>query len=292
MLVVVLIVSASVLAAAVLNKLAVIMLVLKKARAVGVGAFFMSVSWLSLAACPHDVSNLEQVELASIYDGDTLRLVGGEKLRVIGINTPELAHKGRIAQPLAEQSKQLAEHFLANYSHNKLYIQRGVDTKDRYGRSLVHVYRGDGESLAAELLSKGLAWQVVVPDNTRHWQCYQQQEQQARRAGLGVWQQLPVQADKLTVASSGFQLVRGRVDSVHEGRHRWWLMLGRLAVSVSKKDQHYFDEQGLGADWRRWQGQTLQLKGWIVDRSRSRAVIERGYAPFMMSLRHPSMLVD
>lgn len=293
MLVVVLIVSASVSAVAVLNKLAVVMLILKKARNLGLGAFFMSVSWLSLAACPADVSTLQGVEIASVYDGDTLRLVGGEKVRVIGINTPELARKGRAAQPLAEQAKQLTEQFLDKQRRGKqLYIQRGIDTKDDYGRSLAHVYRSDGKSLAAELLGKGLAWQVVVPANTGQWPCYQKQEQQARRLGLGVWRQAPVQADKLTAATSGFQRVRGRVDAVHEGRHGWWLTMGRLAVSISKKDQRYFDQQGFSADWQRWQGKTLQLKGWVVDRSKSRSVIERGYAPFMVSLRHPSMLMD
>lgn len=284
----VLIVSASVLATAVLNKLAIVMLILKKARNLWLGAFFMSFSWLSWAGCPVDITTLQRVDMKSLHDGDTLRLVGGEKLRVIGINTPELARKGRAAEPLAEQAKQAARQFLAK----PLYVQRGIDSKDRYGRSLAHVYRGDGQSLAAELLAKGLAWQVVVPANTGHWRCYRQQEQQARRLGLGVWRQAPLQADQLTASNSGFQVVRGRVDSVHEGRHRWWLTIGRLAVSVSKKDQHYFEQQGFAADWQHWQGKTMQLKGWVVDRSWSRSVIERGYAPFMMSLRHPSMLLD
>lgn len=293
MLVVVLIVSASVSAAAVLNKLTTVMLVLKKARNLWLGAFFMSVSWSLLAACPVDVNTLQRVEMASLHDGDTLRLVGGEKIRVIGINTPELARKGRAAEPLAAEAKQAARQFLAEQANSKpLYIQRGIDSKDRYGRSLAHVYRSDGQSLAAELLTKGLAWQVVVPANTGHWSCYRQQEQQAQRLGLGVWQQAPVPADQLTAANTGFQLVRGRVDSVHEGRQRWWLTIGRLAVSVSKKDQHYFDQQGFDADWQHLRGKTLQLKGWVVDRSKSRSVVERGYAPFMMSLRHPSMLVD
>ena len=293
MLAVVLIVSASVLAIAAVNKQAIVMLESKKARNLWLGAFFMSISWLSLAACPADVSALQRVEMASIHDGDTLRLASGEKIRVIGINTPELARNGRPAEPLAKLAKQAARQFLAKQQNNEpLYIQRGIDTKDRYGRSLAHVYRSDGQSLAAELLAKGLAWQVVVPSNTGHWSCYRKQEQQARRLGLGVWRQAPVNAAELTLADTGFQVVRGRVNTVHKGRHVWWLSVGRLAVSVRKKDQHYFEQLGFDGDWFRWQGQTIALKGWVIDRSRSRAVIERGYAPLMMSLRHPSMLID
>ena len=289
MLAVVLIVSASVLAAAALKSKPVsLMLDSKKARNLGLGAFFMSVSWLAQAACFMDVALLERVQLASVSDGDTLRLVNGEKVRVIGLNTPELARKGRRAQPLAEEAKRAVSGFLGD----KLYIQRGRDAKDRYGRTLAHVYRSDGQSLSAELIAQGLAWQVVVPDNTGQWSCYRAEEQQARRLKRGVWRQSALSVEQLTTGDAGFQVVKGRVESVYEGRHRWWLNMNGLAVSVSKKDQRYFDEAGMSGDWRVWQGKVIHLKGWVIDRSKSQSVIKRGYAPLMMSLRHPSMLLD
>ena len=47
----------------------------------------------------------ETVEVAKVTDGDTLRLRDGRSVRLIGINSPELAHTDKPAEPLAEQAR-------------------------------------------------------------------------------------------------------------------------------------------------------------------------------------------
>ena len=43
---------------------------------------------------------LQNVEVARVVDGDTVRLRDGRSVRLIGINAPELAHNGRTTEPL------------------------------------------------------------------------------------------------------------------------------------------------------------------------------------------------
>jgi endonuclease YncB( thermonuclease family) len=237
------------------------------------------------ASCGSAPVNASWQTISAVYDGDTLRTVGGEKIRLIAVNTPELARKGRPAQPLAEQARQLAQQFAA--ADAELAIIAGIDPRDRYGRTLAHVYSRDGRNLAAELLARGLGWQVVIPGNTGHWQCYRALEQQARVKRLGVWQQAPLNAQRLTSAHAGFAVVSGKVDKVAQSRNHWWLTVGRLAISIPKKDQHHFG----AIDWHAYQGREITVKGWLIDRSNSRGVKEKGYAPLMMSVRHPAMLL-
>jgi len=227
----------------------------------------------------------EWAELARVVDGDTLILAGGERLRVIGINTPELASRRGPAEAFSGSAKAAVQAFFAG--SRRIGLRRGRQTKDRHGRSLVHIYRADGLSLAQQLLAQGLAMHIVVPPNSRDWQCLAAVEAVARAAGRGQWgSAVPLAAAQLTPGQAGFAWVRGRVDSISRGGDSYWLAVGNLAVRIADNDLGYFD----GADIGRWQGRRLLLRGWIVDRSRSAVVQSRHFKPLLIPLRHPAMV--
>ncbi len=66
-----------------------------------VGAFFMSVVsvFAGAAEACRPTGALQNVEVARVVDGDTVRLRDGRSVRLIGINAPELAHNGRTTEP-------------------------------------------------------------------------------------------------------------------------------------------------------------------------------------------------
>ncbi|MBF3305298.1 thermonuclease family protein, partial [Pseudomonas aeruginosa] len=72
------------------------------------GAFFMSVvsAFAGAAEACRPTGALQNVEVARVVDGDTVRLRDGRSVRLIGINAPELAHNGRTTEPFAEAAKQ------------------------------------------------------------------------------------------------------------------------------------------------------------------------------------------
>lgn len=53
----------------------------------------------ALAFCPLP-GKPEQVRVQQVVDGDTVRLVDGRSVRLIGINTPEIGHGGVAASPM------------------------------------------------------------------------------------------------------------------------------------------------------------------------------------------------
>ena len=66
----------------------------KKAPLTGAFFFFWLISFSLQAACPIP-GKLPTYNVRKVVDGDTLRLVDGRSVRLIGLNAPELARKGR-----------------------------------------------------------------------------------------------------------------------------------------------------------------------------------------------------
>ena len=128
-------------------------------------------------------------------DGDTLVLVGGDRVRILGIDTPEM-HDG---SPLLKTLAQAAKDELA-----RRVTGRGVrlivteTERDHFGRLLAYVHvesgqvgGGDGggpsEDVGEQLLAASLA--RAYPSNHPRLDHYLAVEAEARKAGRGVWAQ-------------------------------------------------------------------------------------------------------
>jgi endonuclease YncB( thermonuclease family) len=288
--------------------LVIIFSVIKTPNRIRFGVFFSLICFPGLsysesfeASCRVQ-GDLQWVQLGSVVDGDTLRLKDGRKIRLIAFNAPELANGDRPAQPFATEAKQAVQHFFQGHNlqehdlqehdlqeNNVIGLQLGGQSQDHYGRVLAHVFRRDGANLAAHMIERGLASQVVVPPNTRYWQCLQSLETGARRERKGLWahQQFRIRdAVRLTLRDTGFQRVRGIITSVTAAEGYWWLEMGRMVVRLSVKDLTYFE----GIHPTDWLHKRLTVRGWVVSRQRSKAVIDKGFNPYLVSLRHPVML--
>ncbi|HEY9148940.1 MAG TPA: thermonuclease family protein, partial [Gammaproteobacteria bacterium] len=128
------------------------------------------------AACTLDRGG-ESVAVDYVYDGDTLRLEDGRKVRFIGINTPEIKRDGSPSEPFSRAAR---KRVVALTGGDAMVLRLDQERHDRYGRLLAHPYLADGRSLSKLLLQEGLAAAVVVPPNLWHSDCYLQQEQAAR----------------------------------------------------------------------------------------------------------------
>ncbi len=227
--------------------------------------------------CPTP-ADARPVELAEVIDGDTIRLADGRHVRFIGLNTPERARDGRPAQPLAEAATARLRSLLAN---GRLQLEIGRDPTDHYGRLLAHPFLPDGTNVTARLLEAGLGFQVVVPPNLRHADCYAEAEARARQARRGVWREAafrPVPADRLGPADTGFRRVTGTVSRVGESRTAFWLNLGPgFALRLPKKHRHHFARHP-----RDFAGRRLTVRGWVYYVKNRREL--------RMNLNHPRMI--
>lgn len=235
----------------------------------------------------------ETARVESVVDGDTLRLADGRRVRLIGVNAPELHDRSGHAEPGADSARRFASRFLGG---SRVMLAVGEIRHDRYGRTLAHVWRADGASLEAALVAAGLARHIALPPDLQQLECLRTSERRARSAGSGLWgsgEFAPHVVSALRSSESGFRLLRGRVSAVSRGRSTWWLEIeDRVALRIARADQGYFDLQAL----QRLRGREVEFRGWLVwrDVSGRNASSRRdamAHPPWTMALRHPASLV-
>ena len=224
----------------------------------------------------------EAVSVQRIYDGDTLLLEDGRKLRLLGVNTPEMGNGKQPAQAFARAAKQAVENFFAD--GQQVWIQTDVQLLDRHGRLLAHVFKGEslasGENLEQSLLRQGLAWHVAVPPNLQLAACLASTEDKARHERRGLWARYePTLLAGKRLTAGGYQRIRARVGKVVFAK-AWWINFSDdFAAVIYPENQKYFSRRQVAG----WEGQWLELEGWVYpmrykNRSQWRVKLETPYA--------------
>lgn len=231
------------------------------------------------AGCPAGHID-ERVQVVYVYDGDTVKLGDGRRLRLIGINTPEMTHNSGQIEPLASDARAMLQDML-DQGNRILHLQYGEQHNDHYGRLLAHAFLENGDNVGARLLQQGLATALVVPPNTWARDCYQRLEDDARIDRLGLWalpQYQTLASTGLPADTTGFHIVTGHIIAVRDTSRSTWLDLaGPLTLHVSHQDQTNFKPGYLN----QLAGHDVEVRGWIKpDRKGLR-----------MNIRHPAALV-
>jgi len=229
------------------------------------------------AACPlPEGLERELVQVAGVHDGDSVRLADGRRVRLIGINAPELAREGRPAEPLANAAR---EELKKQLVQREVLLVQDQERHDHYGRTLGHLFTLEGRSLEAALLRQGLGFHIAIPPNMTLASCLSEAEGAARAASRGVWaeDQWPaLETSGLTLQDTGFQRIRGTITDVSRGGGSVWLELdGPLVLKVP--DSVWSSSPALAP------GQRIEVRGWVASRSGSRAV-RRGFKPLVLSV--------
>lgn len=222
----------------------------------------------------------------AVIDGDTLELSDGRRVRLLGIDTPEIGRRGEPSEPYAQAAKKRLQ-ALVREPGLRMYV--GEEPRDRYGRILAHLFSGDGSNIEARLLEDGLGFALVVPPNDRLANCHRQAEARARVVDRGIWSQSPV-VPAAQIGEGGFALIRGRIVSVTEDGGYLWLDLdGPVTLRISREEHDALPGMSEARAPKRWIGRTVEARGWVVDR-RPRAQTRSRYKRFMLPVRHPLML--
>ena len=130
------------------------------------------------------------VSVERVVDGDTIKLSSGERVRYIGVDTPELARDGRPAEPFAQQAVQCNRDLLGG---GPVKLVFDTEQRDKYGRLLAYVYSGDDYSVFVnrELVRRGCAETLFIAPNTQYALEFRGLERAARQAGRGLWAARP-----------------------------------------------------------------------------------------------------
>lgn len=121
-----------------------------------------------------------RVKVINVVDGDTIETEVGEKIRYIGINTPE---KG---QPYADESTKLNRDLVLG---KRISLEFDIQTKDRYGRTLAYVYV-DEVFVNREIVRQGFAVSETIQPNVKYQGEILNVQREARDKCLGIWRGL------------------------------------------------------------------------------------------------------
>ncbi len=229
--------------------------------------------------CQAQTSVLEQRIVERVVDGDTLHLVGGDRVRLIGVNTPELGRDGGVDEPLAREARSALTAMLG--TSRQVWLQDGAQGRDRHGRRLAYAFDGEGNSLSGQLIASGLGFHVAIAPNTRYAACLSELDDAARLARAGVWSEPAFAARgvaELGRDQGGFVRVRDRVTRVSFKQNGWWVQLGgKLGVQIDGDARRLFSQE----DLRSLHGRHVEVRGWLIPM--------RGDW-WMINLGHPDML--
>ncbi len=119
-----------------------------------------------------------------VVDGDTIELDNGEKVRYIGVNTPESVDPRKAVECFGKEASEYNAKLVAG---RKVGMVGDVGDTDKYGRLLRYVYLEDGTFVNLKLVQDGYASVMTVPPNVLHQQDFVDAERDARGNKWGLW---------------------------------------------------------------------------------------------------------
>jgi len=157
-------------------------------RRQAVGAFLFAAL---LALFPTPVASQDNstvVQVVRIIDGDSIEVCclngRSEKVRYIGVNTPETHHPTKGVEAFGQEAKQANRKLVDGKT---VRLEFDVQQRDRHGRLLAYVYLEDGTFVNARLVEQGYAQVMTVPPNVKYQELFLKLQQEARTASRGLW---------------------------------------------------------------------------------------------------------
>ncbi len=211
-----------------------------------------------------------------IYDGDTILLENGTKLRLLGINTPEVSKRDKIADEGGEEAKQW---LIAKLKGAKIKLRYDIEHKDKYGRVLAHVFTKNNEHINLQLIANGLAIVNIYPPNLKYVDKLIAAQQQAELQQLGLWD-MPAYAVKNvndfdSEKHKGWQRISGTVTRIKQARKYNYLYLSpQFALKIARNSEKLF------VDLNDYLGKTIEARGWVRKNKQN----------YHLLIRHPSAI--
>ncbi len=142
----------------------------------------------TLAPSPTAAPEFLAGTVVEVVDGDTIHVQlpsGVEKVRIIGIDTPETVDPNRPASCFGPEATAFAKETLAGKPVT-LELDPTQDRRDRFDRLLAHVHVGDA-LYAAEAIAGGYGIHYVYEVPSIHAAELAAAEASAKAANLGIW---------------------------------------------------------------------------------------------------------
>lgn len=216
-------------------------------------------------------------DVKRVYDGDTILLAGGKKVRLLGINTPEVANRDKAAEAGGDEAKQW---LIAKLKGQQLRLVTDRNKKDKYGRWLAHVFTKAQVHVNLELVENGMATVTIYPPNVDYADALLLAQNRAQLAKRGIWGDAaytPKLASQINAQNyRGWQRVIGRVTTLYHANKYSYLNIGdQFSLVIPKKSLALFPPLAT------YVGKQVEARGWISRRKQR----------YSLFVKHPSAIV-
>ena len=129
--------------------------------------------------------------VTKVIDGDTIVLENGQKVRYIGIDTPELHHPKKEVECFSRQAFEENKKLVLG---KKVFLQKDISEKDKYNRLLRYVFLDEKMSsdeasfVNLYLVKNGFAYAATFPPDVKYADLFLTAQKEARQKNLGLWQ--------------------------------------------------------------------------------------------------------
>lgn len=142
----------------------------------------------SASAQPAPIGETVTAQVIDVIDGDTIAVLFDdgtvERVRYIGVDTPETVHPRRGVDCYGPEASARNKELVSGV---RVFLEKDVSERDRYGRLLRYVWLEDGTFVGAQLVADGYAQVVTYPPDVRWVDLYRELQRVAREEGRGLW---------------------------------------------------------------------------------------------------------
>jgi micrococcal nuclease len=211
-----------------------------------------------------------------VFDGDTVKLTDGKRIRLLGINTPEVHHRGQRTEAGGEAAKT----WLANkLTGQKVQLITDAEPTDKYQRTLAHLITDRKDHINLQLVEMGLASVNIYPPNLMYAEQLMAAENRAEQARRGIWanpQYAPLLLEQLgDDGHDGWTRLVGKIKALRKSRKFIYLEFSdKFQARIEKRWLKLFPEPDS------YLNHTVEVRGWL----------NKNRGDWSMLLRHPSAI--
>lgn len=130
-----------------------------------------------------------------VVDGDTIEIEGGQRVRYIGIDTPETVDPRKPVQCFGVEASNKNKDLV---SGKRVRLEKDVSETDRYGRLLRYVYVGN-IFVNLELVKRGYAYASSYPPDVKYQNLFTDAQREAKEQNKGLWGSCPMASQTPTI---------------------------------------------------------------------------------------------
>jgi micrococcal nuclease len=128
----------------------------------------------------------ELVRVKQVVDGDTIILESGERVRLLGVNAPEVNHPNKPVEVFGKEAAEFTQRMVEG-KLVRLEFDPHISKQDKSSRTFAYVFLQDGTFLNAEIIRQGYGFVVRSIPPLKYESDFVQLELNARKKRWGLW---------------------------------------------------------------------------------------------------------